>query len=92
MFKLVYYSRFFMILFFLTIIHSCAFDEASADKREPAKYLDKSSKYCNQQYDVYLLDGCEYIVVDAGSRQWGSHKGDCKNPIHIHNGEVHTAN
>jgi len=26
--------------------------------------------------------GCEYIQVGLGTRAWGSHKGNCKNPIH----------
>ena len=27
-------------------------------------------------------DSCEYIVVGQGNFKWGSHKGNCKNPIH----------
>jgi hypothetical protein len=26
--------------------------------------------------------GCEYIKIGNADRQWGSHKGNCKNPIH----------
>ena len=26
--------------------------------------------------------GCEYIKVGLGTRAWGTHKGNCKNPIH----------
>jgi hypothetical protein len=33
-------------------------------------------------YKTYTLNGCEYIVVGTGQYRWGSHKGDCKNPIH----------
>ena len=54
--------------------------------------LDNTSQYYDQNYKVYTLEGCEYIVVGVGNTKWGSHKGDCKNPIHIHNGEVHTTN
>ena len=44
--------------------------------------LDSTSHYLNKRYTIYTLDGCEYIVVGSGNCQWGSHKGDCKNPIH----------
>jgi len=35
-----------------------------------------------QEYKIFTLNGCEYIVVGTGQYRWGSHKGDCKNPIH----------
>lgn len=44
--------------------------------------LDSNSRYFNKQYRVYTLGSCEYIVVGHGDMQWGSHKGDCKNPVH----------
>lgn len=44
--------------------------------------LDTTSQYYDQQYKVYTLEGCEYIVVGIGNNRWGSHKGNCKNPIH----------
>jgi hypothetical protein len=44
--------------------------------------LDNKSQYYDQNYRVYTLEGCEYIVVNYGNMQWGSHKGNCKNPIH----------
>ena len=44
--------------------------------------LDSTSKYYDQNYRVYTLEDCEYIVVGAGNYKWGSHKGNCKNPIH----------
>lgn len=44
--------------------------------------LDNKSQYYDQHYKVYTLEGCEYIVVNYGNMQWGSHKGNCKNPIH----------
>jgi hypothetical protein len=30
----------------------------------------------------YTYQGCEYIKIGNADRQWGSHKGNCKNPIH----------
>ena len=44
--------------------------------------LDTNSRYYDQQYKVYTLEGCEYLVVGSGDLRWGSHKGNCKNPIH----------
>lgn len=44
--------------------------------------LDSTSQYFDQQYRVYTLEGCEYVVVGVGNYRWGSHKGNCKNPIH----------
>ena len=36
-----------------------------------------------RHYEIYLLDGCEYIEVNGGtSSAWGTHKGNCKNSIH----------
>ena len=36
----------------------------------------------NTDYSIYVIDSCEYIVFYSGSSTWGSHKGNCKNPIH----------
>lgn len=44
--------------------------------------LDSTSQCYNRVYRVFTLDSCEYIVVGYGDMQWGSHKGDCRNPIH----------
>ena len=37
----------------------------------------------NVNYKVYEIEGCEYIVMGYGDSKWGSHKGNCKNPLHI---------
>jgi hypothetical protein len=44
--------------------------------------LDSTAQYYDQNYKVYTLEGCEYIVVGHSKFQWGSHKGNCKNRIH----------
>ena len=44
--------------------------------------LDNKSQYYDRNYEVYTLEGCEYILVGLGNNRWGSHKGNCKNPIH----------
>lgn len=37
--------------------------------------------HCNQ----YFLENCQYIRVSHGQDSWGSHKGNCTNPIHDYN-------
>jgi len=34
------------------------------------------------EYSIYIIDSCEYIIFYGGSSTWGSHKGNCSNPIH----------
>ena len=35
-------------------------------------------------YSIYIIDSCEYIIFYGGSLTWGSHKGNCNNPKHVH--------
>jgi hypothetical protein len=51
--------------------------------------LDSTSNNYQRVFRIYELDGCEYVVVGYGNMQWGSHKGDCKNPIHRNTEEKH---
>jgi hypothetical protein len=44
--------------------------------------IDNSIEDWSRNYRVYTLEGCEYIVVGSGDWKWGSHKGNCTNPIH----------
>jgi len=61
------------------ILLSC--EETRGTKAPDSKRmeLDSTSQYCDQNYKVYTLEGCEYIVVGYGNTRWGSHKGNCKN-------------
>lgn len=34
---------------------------------------------------VAKYDGCEYVFFPCGNSSWGSHKGNCSNPIHQYN-------
>ena len=37
----------------------------------------------NSDYTIRILDRCEYIIYDEGHNwSWGTHKGNCNNPIH----------
>jgi hypothetical protein len=37
----------------------------------------------NTNYVIYVIDSCEYVIFNTGSSSWGSHKGNCSNPIHL---------
>ena len=71
---------FAMILGFLLgmVLISCE------EKKEPEIVIElsKDSKNHSKNVDEYTYQGCEYIAVGPKNRRWGSHKGNCKNPIH----------
>ena len=73
-----------MILGFLLgmILISC--DEKPRTKQIPKnpEVLSKESENYYQRVVEYTYEGCEYIKVGYGKSVWGSHKGNCKNPIH----------
>lgn len=48
------------------------------------KELGTSTEQYDRYYQIYTLEGCEYIVVSPGNSHftWGTHKGNCNNPIH----------
>jgi hypothetical protein len=41
--------------------------------------IENVPKGFKSKYDIYILEGCEYIVAGYGSSRWSSHKGNCKN-------------
>ena len=48
------------------------------------KELDVKTQDYDRYYQIYTLEGCEYIVISPGLRDftWGTHKGNCKNSTH----------
>jgi hypothetical protein len=70
-------------LLMLLLMNSCV-NEDSRPKAPQSKRmeLDSTSQYSDQNYKVYTLEGCEYVVSGVGNNRWGSHKGNCKNTIH----------
>lgn len=74
----------------LLALSSCSIDMSK--KAEPntisqpieIKELGTSTEQYDRYYQIYTLEGCEYIVVSPGNSHftWGTHKGNCKNPIH----------
>lgn len=39
--------------------------------------------------DEITIDGCQYLYGDWSNATVLTHKGNCNNPIHIHNGGNH---
>jgi hypothetical protein len=77
----------FLAIFSMCILSSCvdngnAKDPFAAEAEARSTKLDSTSEYYDKQYKIYTLEGCEYLVVGYGKERWGSHKGNCKNPIH----------
>lgn len=51
----------------------------------PKKLSNDNTNYnlvLNSHCEEYSLEGCQYIVIGMGANKWGSHKGNCTNPIH----------
>jgi hypothetical protein len=63
----------------LGFLISC--DEQPKVKEKPIGLRQKSDEeYTN--VTEYTYGGCEYIKVGYLQNAWGSHKGNCSNPIH----------
>ena len=76
-------KQIFTLALIAYMLTSCEGSVQVSNKPNPRRLeLDSSSEYYDQNYRVYTLEGCEYIVGGSGQTQWGSHKGNCKNPIH----------
>jgi hypothetical protein len=76
--------NFVTIAILTLIISSCNQMNANMEKPtvEPSVgELTKGPNFYNS-YKEYSLEGCQYIVVGFGNQRWGSHKGNCTNPIH----------
>jgi len=79
-------KKYILILISITglviIPTSCEKNRGPKAPQSKQMELDTNSQYYDQNYKVYTLEGCEYIVYGQGTSRWGSHKGNCKNPIH----------
>lgn len=72
-----------LIVLLAVILVGCVDPKQTPDVPNPHRMeLDNTSKYYDQNYNIYTLEGCEYIVVGYGQSRWGTHKGNCKNPVH----------
>jgi hypothetical protein len=77
----------YLIILLVLILTSC--HDSTRDYIRPtptvsgAKVeLDTLSPLYHTSTQIYSYEGCEYIVVGYGDSKWGTHKGNCKNPIH----------
>ncbi len=77
--------KIFAYLAFFCMFLIVGFSACEADRKNPKApetkrmEIDTLSQYSDQNYRIYTLEGCEYIVVGIGNNRWGTHKGDCKN-------------
>ena len=56
-------------------------DEQPKVKEQPIGLRQKSDEHYKNVTE-FTYGGCEYIRVGYGQNAWGSHKGNCTNPIH----------
>jgi hypothetical protein len=56
-------------------------DEQPKVKEQPIGLRQKSDEHYKNVTE-FTYGGCEYIRVGYGQNAWGSHKGNCINPIH----------
>lgn len=70
-----------LILILSMVLLSC---EAKTEEKKNlgATKLSKENENYYQRVIEYEYEGCEYIKVGYGKSIWGSHKGNCSNPIH----------
>jgi hypothetical protein len=71
----------FLLGMILITLVSCE-EQKSTTVVEPPKELSKTTDNYYHRVVEYTYEGCEYIKVGYGKSIWGSHKGNCKNPIH----------
>ena len=79
-------KKYLTIFILLLIISSCkpkkVHKQSPVSVRGAVAELDTASADFHLRVKVYSFQGCEYIVVGFGKEKWGSHKGNCQNPIH----------
>ena len=68
----------------LLLLNACQSEQERQEliKDTQSTVLDSTSSDYRKQFTIYTLDSCQYIVIGHGDYAWGSHKGDCTNPIH----------
>lgn len=76
-------------IFMIALGSSMMIGAASCEKQSEVKQgpqepleLSKDSENYYLKVTEYTYEGCEYIKVGIGNGVWGSHKGNCDNPIH----------
>jgi hypothetical protein len=72
-----------IVVFFSLIIMTLMVSCTSREKQKEVHTYNIDS-LPNSNYSIYIIDSCEYIVYYSGSSSWGTHKGNCNNPHHVH--------
>jgi hypothetical protein len=70
-----------ILIIFTLFLLSCEEQKSHSVVEQPLELTKDSENYYNRVME-YNYEGCEYIRVGYGKSIWGSHKGNCKNPIH----------
>jgi hypothetical protein len=75
-----------LFLIVLSLLVSCEgnIQVSTQPKEEPIGLRQKSDEHYKNVTE-FTYGGCEYIRVGYGQNAWGSHKGNCTNPIHREN-------
>ncbi len=76
MLRLFWSIVFIILLCIMTLLVGCT----SREKQKEISVYDVDT--LDTEYSIYIIDSCEYIIFYGGSSTWGSHKGNCSNPIH----------
>lgn len=79
--------KYLLALISLILLNSCGNSESkyirpTTTVQGSEAELDTLSPLFHTHTEIYSYEGCEYIVVGYGESRWGTHKGNCKNPIH----------
>ena len=69
-------------IFLILFINLAVLMSLNSCNPSPEDKLNKPNVIEVTNYDIYTLDGCEYVKFGHGNFSWGSHKGNCANPIH----------
>ena len=70
----------FIATIVLMFLNGC--NPNSKEQKEEIIELSKDSEDHYRNIQEYTYEDCEYITVGVGQNKWGSHKGNCSNPIH----------
>lgn len=72
-----------LFLIVLSLLISCEgnVQVSTQSKEEPIGLRQHADDYAKNVTE-FTYGGCQYIKVGVGDCAWGSHKGNCTNPIH----------
>jgi hypothetical protein len=71
-----------LVIFLLLTGTSCRVEPTTIKRETSDTVLSMNHAFYSRTVTKVNYEGCEYIVIDNGNATWGSHKGNCNNPIH----------